>query len=217
MQAQMSNLPCDAQCYCQTSTKSAPKAGSRLKQSGRKGQGKDVRNLTETGELGSGREDHPAEGVTWKEANEYCAARDQLLPTEAQWEKTARGGCERGDSERCEESELLPYPWGSDTPTCALANHQLSTSSSIFVSFRHSEEHPIGQARAVRTPTSGWQRVGVCGRCVAPETYADRAKKSTSQLILNPQGPTPQADSCLKQREVAGTPSPRTCVRQSIS
>ena len=169
---------------------------SWLKQSGRKAQGKDVRNLTETGELESGREDHPAEGVTWKEANEYCAARDQLLPTEAQWEKAARGGCERGDSERCEESELLPYPWGSDAPTCAFANHQLSTS--FPPSLCHSDT--VKSAQSAKLGPYGHRHLaGNVWEFVAdvwhPETYADRAKKSASQLILNPQGPTPQADS----------------------
>ena len=109
--------------------------------------------------------------------------------------KAARGGCERGDSERCEESNL-PYPWGSDAPTCAFANHQLSTS--FPPSLCHSDT--VKSAQSAKLGPYGHRHLaGNVWEFVAdvwhPETYADRAKKSASQLILNPQGPTPQADS----------------------
>ena len=75
------------------------------------------------------REDHPAEGVTWKEAYDFCVTNGKSLPTEAQWEKAARGGCELGDdATKCDPSDLRAYPWGNDTPSCELANHQLSAS-----------------------------------------------------------------------------------------
>lgn len=44
----------------------------------------------------------PVVNVTWIEANQYCADHGWALPTEAQWEKAARG-----------EHESL-YPWGND-------------------------------------------------------------------------------------------------------
>ena len=57
----------------------------------------------------SGREQHPVNGVTWFQSDAYCKWTDAKahLPTEAQWEKAARGGL---DGKK--------YPWGDANPTC---------------------------------------------------------------------------------------------------
>lgn len=54
----------------------------------------------------------PATGPTWQQAVDYCAYRGKLLPTEAQWEKAARGT----DGRR--------LPWGNtyDWSHCDQAN-----------------------------------------------------------------------------------------------
>jgi formylglycine-generating enzyme required for sulfatase activity len=51
----------------------------------------------------------PALYVTWSEASDFCHAHWKRLPTEAEWEKAARG-----------ESGNL-FPWGQRPPTPALA------------------------------------------------------------------------------------------------
>ena len=51
----------------------------------------------------------PALYVTWSEASDFCRTHGKRLPTEAEWEKAARG-----------ESGNL-FPWGQKPPTPALA------------------------------------------------------------------------------------------------
>ncbi len=71
---------------------------------------------------------HAADDVTFDDARSFCGARGKALPTEAQWEKAARGGCEGGaDPGACDAADLRAYPWGAELPSCARANHQEST------------------------------------------------------------------------------------------
>ena len=54
---------------------------------------------------------HPINCVDWNQANSYCNSIKKRLPTEAEWEYSARGRDSR------------TYPWGDQTPNSTLLNY----------------------------------------------------------------------------------------------
>ncbi len=71
----------------------------------------------------------PVTGVTHAQAGDYCAFVKGRLPTEAEWEKTARG------------PEGNIFPWGDGAPQCSLVNYGFCKGKTTFVN-----EYPDGKS-----------------------------------------------------------------------
>ena len=118
-----------------------------------------------------GQENLPINNITWQAANDFCKWKNKRLPTEAEWEKAARG----------ENSGM--YPWGNQPPSTDRSRFHQTWTEEI----KHNVMVPVDSLEEGKSPYGLYNMAGNVKEWV--DDWYDRGYYKETDEYANPKGP----------------------------
>jgi formylglycine-generating enzyme len=132
-----------------------------------------------------GRENHPVVQVSWEDAVAYAEWAGKRLPTEAEWERAARG-----------DLEGKRFIWGDEF--CPDGKHMANTWQGTFPVKDTAEDGFAGTSPVGSFPSNGYGLYDMAGNVWqwCSDWYRADAHQSVRSCCPNPTGPNKSFDPC---------------------